>query len=45
MKYVKPDLDIIEFEEDVITSTQVGPSGNSTENNGNYTDIPEDMWG
>lgn len=45
MKYVKPDLDIIDFEEDDITTTQVGPSGDSTDNNGDYTDIPEDMWG
>ena len=45
MKYIKPDMDIIEFDENVRTS-QVGPSGDSTENNGPGTDLGDtDLWG
>lgn len=42
MKYIKPNLDIIEFDENVRTS-QVGGSDWSTENNGNGTDIGDLM--
>lgn len=45
MKYIKPDMDIIEFDENVRTS-QVGPSGDSTEITGPGTDLGDDnLWG
>ena len=45
MKYIKPDMDIIEFDENIRT-TQVGPSGDSTETGGPGTDLNNpDLWG
>ncbi len=46
MKYIKPDMDIIEFDENIRT-VDVGPSGPySSENNGSGTDLGNpDLWG
>ena len=44
MIYVKPDMDIIEFDKNDIT-TQLGVSDpESTDGNGNNTGVDDDMW-
>lgn len=45
MKYVKPDLDIIEFDEELMTSTQLGGSDVSTGSNEDNLDVSDDtLW-
>lgn len=43
MKYVKPDMEIIVFDEKSIT-TQLGASSESEESGGSGTTVPDGMW-
>lgn len=45
MKYIKPHLDILEFDENIRTVDVGGSDPNSTENNGPGTDLNNpDLW-
>lgn len=45
MKYVKPDLEIVEFEDDVTMTTQVGGSDVSDGFIEDNTEVGDDLWG